>query len=124
MGLLGISREMLADGDLPALAQTLQRMEKNFRRLDHLIQNIITITRNRLMEEDEQPIDLRTLVSEAIDALAATLAGLNPGAPQCRLAGGKVAPEFVLDCGLWNPATKSADVARWLADEAVAATAR
>jgi G3E family GTPase len=58
---------------------------------------------------------------EAIDALAATLAGLNPGAPQLRLAGGDVAPEFVLDCGLWNPGTKSADVARWLADEAVAA---
>ena len=35
-----------------------------------------------------------------------------------------MAPEFVLDCGLWNPATKSADVARWLADEAVAAAAR
>ena len=61
---------------------------------------------------------------EAIDALAATLAGLNPGAPQLRLAGGDVAPEFVLDCGLWNPGTKSADVARWLADEAVAAAAR
>jgi len=60
----------------------------------------------------------------AIDVLAATLAGLNPGAPQFRLAGGKVAPECVLDCGLWNPATKSADVARWLADEAVAAAAR
>ncbi len=70
MGLLTISREMLVDGDLPALGQTLQRMEKNFRRLDHLIQNIITLTRSRLMEEDDRPIDLRALVSEAIDALS------------------------------------------------------
>jgi signal transduction histidine kinase len=70
LGLLGISRDMLAEGDLPALGQTLQRMEGNFRRLDHLIQNIITITRNRLMEEDTQPIDLRALVAESIDALS------------------------------------------------------
>lgn len=70
MGLLTISREMLAEGDITALGQTLQRMEQNFRRLDHLIQNIITITRNRLMEEDERPIDLHALVSESIDALS------------------------------------------------------
>ena len=70
MGLLSISREMLAEGDHAALGQMLQRMEKNFRRLDHLIQNIITITRNRLMEEEETPVDLRTLVCEAVDALS------------------------------------------------------
>ena len=70
MGLLTISREMLEEGDHAALGSTLQRMERNFGRLDHLIQNIITITRNRLMEEDERPIDLRALVSESIDALA------------------------------------------------------
>ena len=57
----------------------------------------------------------------ALDALAARLAALNPGAPQVRVAGGEVDPVAVLDCGLWNPHTHSADVARWLADEAVAA---
>lgn len=57
----------------------------------------------------------------ALDALAARLAALNPGAPQVRVAGGEVDPAAVLDCGLWNPHTHSADVARWLADEAVAA---
>ncbi|UDF30389.1 UNVERIFIED_ORG: PAS domain-containing sensor histidine kinase [Roseateles sp. XES5] len=70
MGLLGISREMLAEGDTDALGQMLQRMEHNFRRLDHLIQNIITITRNRLMEEESRRIPLHDLVSEAIDALS------------------------------------------------------
>ncbi len=70
MGLLGISRDMLAEGEMTALGQVLQRMEGNFRRLDHLIQNIITVTRNRLMEEEVQPVALRTLVSEAIDALS------------------------------------------------------
>lgn len=57
----------------------------------------------------------------ALDALAARLAALNPGAPQVRVAGGEVDPAAVLACGLWNPHTHSADVARWLADEAVAA---
>lgn len=70
LGLLTISKDMLAEGELAALGQTLQRMEQNFRRLDHLIQNIITITRNRLMEEEARPITLRSLVSEAIEALS------------------------------------------------------
>ena len=59
----------------------------------------------------------------ALEGLEARLAGLNPGAPQLRVHGGVVAPEAVLECGLWNPARKTADVARWLADEAVAARA-
>jgi len=70
LGLLTISREMLADGETAALEQTLGRMERNFRRLDHLIQNIITLTRNRLMEEDDQPIAVGAVVAEAIEALS------------------------------------------------------
>jgi len=60
---------------------------------------------------------------QALESLEARLAGLNPGALQLRVEGGVVAPEAVLECGLWNPALKTADVARWLADEAVAARA-
>ncbi|MGQ3295037.1 MAG: sensor histidine kinase, partial [Shinella sp.] len=70
MGLLTISRDMLEEGELTALGQTLRRMEKNFSRLDHLIQNIMILTRNRLMDEDDRAIDLRALVSESIDALS------------------------------------------------------
>lgn len=61
---------------------------------------------------------------EGIEALSATLAGLNPAAPQFRVVHGELDPAAVVDCGLWNPATRSADVARWLANEAVAAHAR
>ncbi|MBK8338412.1 MAG: GTP-binding protein [Sterolibacteriaceae bacterium] len=46
---------------------------------------------------------------------------LNPGALRVRVAGGRVKPADVLDCGLYNPSTKSADVGRWLAFEATAA---
>ena len=59
-----------------------------------------------------------------VETLAATLADLNPGAPQFRVAGGEADPAAIVDCGLWNPVTKSADVTRWLAAEAVAAKAR
>jgi PAS domain S-box-containing protein len=70
MGLLTISRDMLADGQHAALGGTLARMEKNFHRLDHLIQNIITLTRNRLMDEDNQTIRMRDLVTEVLEALS------------------------------------------------------
>lgn len=61
---------------------------------------------------------------EAVDALAAALADINPAAPRFCVVRGELDPAAIVDCGLWNPATKSADVARWLADEAVAAHAR
>jgi G3E family GTPase len=60
----------------------------------------------------------------AVEALAVTLARLNPAAPQFRVARGELDPAAIVDCGLWNPVTKSADVARWLADESVAANVR
>lgn len=61
--------------------------------------------------------------SLVLESLEASLASLNPGAPRWRVEAGNVAPDAVLDCGLWNPDRKTADVARWLADEAVAAQA-
>lgn len=70
LGLLAISRDMLKEGDTQALGETMERMERNFRRLDHLIQNIIALTRNRLMVEEAEPIRVRAVVAEAIDALS------------------------------------------------------
>ncbi|MBT5415597.1 MAG: GTP-binding protein [Rhodospirillaceae bacterium] len=55
------------------------------------------------------------------DALAARLAALNPGAPLIEAAHGEVDPARLFDAGLYDPATKSADVRRWLRDEAYAA---
>lgn len=65
--------------------------------------------------------DLAT--AEQIERCERRLARLNPGAPRIRVAAGVVDPAEVLDCGLYNPATKTADVARWLAFEANAAAA-
>jgi len=56
-------------------------------------------------------------------ALAARLATLNPAAQQLEVSGGNVAAAVVSGCGLYDPAGKIPDVARWLGDEQVRAQA-
>jgi G3E family GTPase len=61
------------------------------------------------------------LVDEAVRArLEARLRALNPAAPILPVAHGALAPDQLLDCGLYDPRTKSAEVARWLKAEAYA----
>lgn len=70
IGLLNIARELLESGEHDALAGTLGRMERNFSRLDHLIQNIIVLTRDRLMDEDDQQINVFDVVQGQADTLS------------------------------------------------------
>ena len=58
---------------------------------------------------------------DALAALTARLAALNPGAPQLRAAHGAIDPSALFGLGLFDPQTKSVEVQRWLNDEAVAA---
>jgi len=51
-------------------------------------------------------------------ALKTRLRILAPAAPQLDAAKGEAAPAALLETGLWRPDTKTADVARWLAEEA------
>jgi G3E family GTPase len=61
------------------------------------------------------------LVDEAARArVLARLRALNPAAPIFAVAHGELAPDQLLDCGLYDPKTKSAEVARWLKAEAYA----
>jgi G3E family GTPase len=53
-------------------------------------------------------------------ALEARLQALNPAAPLFPVAHGAVAAEQLFNAGLYNPAEKSPDVARWLKEEAYA----
>jgi G3E family GTPase len=46
------------------------------------------------------------------------LKALNPSAPILPVAQGAVDPDALFNIGFYDPATKSADVARWLRDEA------
>ncbi|MCF3638544.1 PAS domain-containing sensor histidine kinase [Rhizobium sp. TRM95111] len=70
LGLIGIAQDLLKDGAHGALEGTLERMEKNFRRQDHLIQNIIVLTRNRLLDEAAQPIRVHEVVRETLESLS------------------------------------------------------
>ena len=56
--------------------------------------------------------------AERLPALRRRLAALNPGAPLVDAA--TAAPTDLLGCGLYDPATKTADVRRWLNAEAFA----
>ena len=55
---------------------------------------------------------------EAVGRLMERLRGLNPAAPIVQAVNGAVDPAGLFDIGLYNPATKSLDVQRWLNEEA------
>ena len=57
---------------------------------------------------------------DALVALRARLAALNPAAPVLDAARGEATPARLTDCGLYDAARKTPDVKRWLAEEAYA----
>jgi G3E family GTPase len=57
----------------------------------------------------------------ATDRLRARLRALNPAAPILDAAAGEATASRLIDCGLYDPARKTPDVKRWLAEEAYAA---
>ncbi|MCA3414019.1 MAG: GTP-binding protein [Roseomonas sp.] len=56
--------------------------------------------------------------ADRVKALEARLHALNPGAPIRHVVAGDVAPDFLFGSGGFDPASKIADVAAWLAAEA------
>lgn len=65
-----------------------------------------------------------TATSEGLLALEARLRELNPAAPIVRCEHGQVDPSAILGAGLFDPAHKIPDVARWLAAAAYRPVAR
>lgn len=57
---------------------------------------------------------------KALASLKARLAAINPGAPLFEVRHGEIEPARILEAGLYNPDTKTADVRRWLNEEAYA----
>src|SRR2546423_22618 len=53
-----------------------------------------------------------------LSELKSRLHQLNPGAPFHSISAGEIDPNEILNAGLYNPDTKSADVKRWLHEEA------
>ncbi len=58
---------------------------------------------------------------QATTRLLDRLSHLNPSAKLVDCENGEVSPSSLFNCGLYDPQTKSADVAGWLRDEAVVA---
>ena len=58
--------------------------------------------------------------SVTVAALCTRLADINPAAPVITADHGAVEPARLFDAGLYDPETKSPDVARWLREEAYA----
>ena len=56
---------------------------------------------------------------EQLAEVSRTLTRLNPSAAQIYVRRGEVAVASLLDCGLYDPGSKTADVAGWLAEEKV-----
>lgn len=57
---------------------------------------------------------------EQRQALLRRLDGINPAAPRWEVQGGEIAPQKVLNLGLFSADGKTPDVARWLREEAYA----
>ena len=55
---------------------------------------------------------------DGVCALEDRLAGINPSAPRYRVVQGGIDPDRLFGAGLYDPATKSADVRNWLREEA------
>jgi G3E family GTPase len=56
--------------------------------------------------------------SAALEALRARLRGINPSAPIIEAQAPEAGYASLFECGLYNPETKTADVRRWLGEEA------
>ncbi len=55
---------------------------------------------------------------DKVHELEHRLQHLNPAAPRLKVVAGNVEPDAILNAGLYNPQTKTADVRRWLNEEA------
>lgn len=70
----------------------------------------IVLTKTDIVETKEQ--------KDALQSLRSRIATLNPGATVLNAAQGEATADALLNCGLYDPETKIADVAGWLRDEA------
>ena len=97
--------------------------------IDGVITVVDAVNGSRTLDEHEEAVKQvavadRLVIAKAdlpegaarLPALTRRLAALNPGAPLVDAA--TAAPADLLGCGLYDPATKTADVRRWLNAEA------
>lgn len=70
IGLMTIAQDMIGNGaDMQTVQPVFGRIEQSFRKLDHLIQNIIILTRTKVMDEPDTEIAVAPLVREIASRL-------------------------------------------------------
>lgn len=95
---------VIATVDAAAGMATLDQQEEAVKQA--AVADRILLTKTDLASEDER------------SNIEARLRALNPASPILAAVNGDIDAAFLFDAGLYNPATKSKDVQRWLAAEA------
>ena len=97
---------VVATVDAAAGGQTLDAHEESVRQA--AVADRLLITKTDIASPD------------AVSALDERLNAINPGADRFRVVDGEIEPSRLFGAGLYDPATKTADVQRWLNEEAFA----
>lgn len=97
---------VVATVDAAAGGQTLDAHDESLRQA--AIADRLLITKTDIAE------------AQAVSALDERLNAINPGADRFRVVDGEIEPSRLFGAGLYDPATKTADVQRWLNEEAFA----
>lgn len=97
---------VVATVDAAAGSQTLDAHEESVRQA--AVADRLLITKTDIAE------------AEAVSALDERIAAINPGADRFRVVDGEIEPARLFGAGLYDPASKTADVQRWLNEEAYA----
>lgn len=99
-------------------------------RLDGVISTVDAVHGDRQFDEHPESVKQAAVADRivltktdaadaaAVERLRERLAEINPAAPVFVAPFGRVEPDVLFDAGLYNPATKGPDVARWLKEEA------
>ncbi|HTO31087.1 MAG TPA: PAS domain-containing sensor histidine kinase [Pararhizobium sp.] len=76
LGLIAIADDMIRQGaGVTEVQPVLSRIEQSFRKLDHLIQNIIYLTRTKMLDEPDTSIAVARAVGETVEKLHFTDGG-------------------------------------------------
>ena len=69
-GLTDLALMALEAGELGELREVLPRIQRNIKRLDQLVVDILQVSRARRLERRHEPVDLRHLVGEVLESLS------------------------------------------------------
>jgi G3E family GTPase len=102
----------------------------DFYRLDGVIATVDAVNGMDQLDQQSESVKQAAVADRIVltksdlqgdtSTLEARLHRLNPAAPILKAVDGKIDPSGLFDAGLYNPATKTLDVQRWLSEEAYA----